>query len=619
MSSATNGAHENGATNSLDEHSVLDGLHEIGVKASLQENGITDNVDKSGATNGAPKNDITSILHDKSALKNLDENDITRELECLVVGMGFGGIYMMHRLRKLGYKVKAIEAGGGLGGIWWWNTYPGARVDTTLPFYELSDQELWKDWTWKEFFPGQKELQGYFEHVDKVWDLSKDVQYNTTVTAAKYIAEENKWIVKTDKNDTIKCQYLFLATGFSAKEHIPDFKGLETFKGKAFHSGKMPKGENAVDFQGQRVAVVGTGASGIQIVQELGDIAKHVAVFQRTPNLCLPMRQRQLSKEEQHRLKREYKYTFEMRKRTIAGWDYTFDPRKTFDVSPEERMAHWEDLWEKGGFRPWLGNYSDLMTSEDASNAMYAFWRDKVRERIHRPEMIDDLAPDNHPPGSPFGTKRPSLEQRFYEVVQQANVELINLKKRPIVEVTETGIITSDNGVTTEHPVDIIVLATGFDAGAGTLCRIDIQGIGGQTLKKKWSTGTRTHLGLATAGFPNLFFLYGPQSPGPFAIGPAAAEIQGDWIIECVEDMKKDGYNQIEALPAAENEWAKLVNDILNGTLISKSSAWYIGANIPGKRREAMNYLGGLPAYSKAIYDCTDNNYEGFSRKAVTV
>jgi len=554
-----------------------------------------------------------------SVTNGVHENGVTKELECLVVGMGFGGIYLLHRLRKLGYNVKAVEAGGYLGGIWWWNTYPGARVDTTLPFYEFSDETLWRDWTWKEFFPGQEELHGYFHHVDKVWDLSKDVQYNTTVTAAKFIDDENKWIVKTDQGDKIKCQYLFLATGFAAKEYIPNFKGLDTFKGKAFHSGKMPKGKDTIDFRGQRVAVVGTGASGIQIVQELGDVAKHVTVFQRTPNLCLPMRQRQLNQVEQHKLKREYKYIFEMRKRTVAGWDYTFNPKKTFEVTPEERTALWEELWEKGGFRPWLGNFSDLMQNEKASGAMYTFWRDKVRERIHRPELIDDLAPDVAPPGSPFGTKRPSLEQRFYEVVQQPNVDLVNIRKRPIVEITETGIVTSEeNGNTSEHPVDIIVLATGFDAGAGTLCRIDIQGIGGQILKEKWASGTRTHLGLATAGFPNLFFLYGPQSPGPFAIGPAAAEIQGDWMIECIEDMKKGGYNRIEALPTAENDWAKLVNDILNGTLIAKSSAWYIGANIPGKVREAANYLGGLPAYSKAIYECTDNNYEGFSRKVVT-
>jgi cyclohexanone monooxygenase len=542
------------------------------------------------------------------------ENGETEELEVLVVGMGFGGIYLLQNLRKKGYKVKAVEAGGGLGGIWWWNSYPGARVDTSLPFYELSDEALWKDWTWKERFPAQEELQQYFQHVDKVWNLSKDVRYNTTVTGARFDQEQNKWTVQTDVGATFKCRYLVLATGFAAKEIIPDIKGLETFKGPAFHTAKIPKGKNAIDFQGRRVAVIGTGASGVQVIQELGPIAQQLTVFQRTPNLALPMRQRKMSKEgEQARGKRDYKYLFELRKRTTAGWDYSYNPKKTFEVTPEERNAIWEELWEKGGFNPWLGNFSDLMSNQEASDLMYAFWRDKVRQRITRPELIDDLCPDTAPSGSPFGTKRPSLEQKFYEVIQQPNVELVNLNKRPILEVTPTGIIIAEgNNTTKECPLDIIVLATGFDAGSGSLTKIDIHGTTGQTLKEKWTNGTRTHLGIATAGFPNLLFLYGPQSPGAFAIGPASAEIQGDWIISCLEDLKKLGKTRIEALTTAEERWAKLTNDLMNMTLIPTSNSWYIGANVPGKVREATNYIGGLPAYTKAIYDCSDNGYEGF-------
>ncbi|OCK77442.1 cyclohexanone monooxygenase [Lepidopterella palustris CBS 459.81] len=542
------------------------------------------------------------------------ENGEIEDLEVLVVGMGFGGIYLLYNLRKKGYKVRAVEAGGGLGGIWWWNSYPGARVDTSLPFYELSDEALWKDWTWKERFPAQEELQQYFQHVDKVWNLSKDVQYNTTVTGARFDQEQNKWTVQTDVGTTFKCRYLVLATGFAAKEVIPDIKGLETFKGPAFHTAKMPKGKGAIDFQGRRVAVIGTGASGVQVIQELGPIVQQLTVFQRTPNLALPMRQRKLNEEgEQARGKRDYKYLFELRKRTTAGWDYSYNPKKTFEVTPEERNALWEELWEKGGFNPWLGNFSDLMSNREASDLMYAFWRDKVRQRITRPELIDDLCPDTAPSGSPFGTKRPSLEQRFYEVIQQPNVELVNLNKRPILEVTPTGIVIAEgNNATKECSLDIIVLATGFDAGSGSLTKIDIHGTTGQSLKEKWTKGTRTHLGIATAGFPNLLFLYGPQSPGAFAIGPASAEIQGDWIISCLEDLKKLGKTRIEALTVAEERWAKLTNDLMNMTLIPTSSSWYIGANVPGKVREATNYIGGLPAYTKAIYDCSDNGYEGF-------
>jgi cyclohexanone monooxygenase len=283
------------------------------------------------------------------------------------------------------------------------------------------------------------------------------------------------------------------------------------------------------------------------------------------------------------------------------------------DCTPEERNALWEELWEKGGFNPWLGNYIDLMASREASDLMYAFWRDKVRQRITRPELIDDLCPDEAPFGSPFGTKRPSLEQRFYEVVQQDNVDLINLQKRPILEVTPSGIVTQElDGSTKEHPVDIILLATGFDAGSGSLTKINIQGTKGQTLKEKWTKGTRTQLGIATSDFPNLLFLYGPQSPGAFAIGPAHAEIQGDWIIQTLDHLKSLGLTYIEATQTAEERWAKLTNEIMNMTLIATSTSWYVGANIPGKLREASNYLGGLPAYTKEMYDSSDNGYEGF-------
>ncbi|KAH8754658.1 cyclohexanone monooxygenase [Hyaloscypha sp. PMI_1271] len=545
-------------------------------------------------------------------------NGNSKELEVLVVGMGFGGIYLLQNLRKLDYNVKAVEAGGGLGGIWWWNSYPGARVDTSLPFYELSDEALWKDWTWSERFPGQAELQEYFQHVDKVYNLSKDVQFNTTVTSAKFNQETNKWSVSTDKGETIICRYLILATGFAAKEYIPNIQGIETFKGPAFHTAKTPKGKDAIEFQGKRIAVIGTGASGVQVIQELGPIAEHLTVFQRTPNLALPMRQRKLDKEdksgEQRRGKREYKYLLELRKRTVAGWDYSYNPKKAMEVSAAERNALWEELWEKGGFNPWLGNFSDLMVSREVSDMMYTFWRDKVRQRITKTELYDDLCPDVAPVGSPFGTKRPSLEQIFYEVVQQPNVELVNLKKKPILEITPTGILVADDagGKTREIPLDIIILATGFDAGSGSLTKIDIHGTTGHTLKEKWAKGTRTQLGLATAGFPNLLFLYGPQSPGAFAIGPAAAEIQGDWIINCLEDLKRAGHTRIEALAPAEEKWARLVNEQMDMTLISKSSSWYVGANIPGKVREATNYIGGLPSYTKAIYECTDNGYEGF-------
>jgi len=546
-----------------------------------------------------------------NGVNDVHQNAEPKEFEVVVVGTGFGGIYVLKHLRDLGWKVKGIESGEGLGGVWWWNSYPGARVDTSAPFYEYSDPELWRDWNWKEAFPSQDELLAYFQHVDKKWQISKDVQFNTTVKAAQWDENANKWAVSTDKGDLYRCQHLILAIGFAARTLVPFIKGLETFERPAFHTAEWPK-KKEIDFHGKRVGVIGTGASGVQVIQELAPIVKHLTVFQRTPNMALPMRQVQLDLDKQEaRKKQTYKDLFTVRRKTHAGWDYNPQAEKTFDVTAEDRRALWEELWEKGGFYPWLGNYSDILVSQGANDLMYDFWREKVLERISRPEVAEDLAP-RRPPHA-FGAKRPSLEQRYWEVYSQSNVELVNLKKTPIKEVTRTSVITAEaTEADKEHPLDILVLATGFDAGVGGITRIDIRGVKNQSLKDKWSTGTRTQLGMAVAGFPNLFFMYGPQSPCAFAVGPANSEIQGDWIIDCLESIKKQHQKRIEALPEAEEQWAQHSNGLANATLLAKADSWYMGANVPGKVRESVNYIGGLPAYSSALDDSAGNGYKGF-------
>jgi len=319
------------------------------------------------------------------------------------------------------------------------------------------------------------------------------------------------------------------------------------------------------------------------------------------------MRQKKMDKPSQQTKKdADYPHLFKIRRETTAGWDYNPSPLKTFDVSAEERNASWELLWEKGGFQPWLGNYADIIINQEANDLMYNFWRDHVRERINDPKVAEDLAPMK--PIHPFGTKRPSLEQAYFEVYNQSNVELVNLKKDPIVEVTPHGVRTAER----EYPVDILILATGFDSGTGGITKINIRGVNGLTLKDKWKEGTKSQLGLSTADFPNLLYLYGPQSPCAFAIGPVNAEIQGDWVIACLERMRLHKQTRIEALPEAEEKWAKINNDLANATLLPKADSWYMGANIPGKVREFMNYIGGLPAYSKALNESADNGYAGF-------
>ncbi|KAH0841822.1 hypothetical protein AYO21_03200 [Fonsecaea monophora] len=531
-----------------------------------------------------------------------------KEYDAIIVGGGFGGCYLLRNLRKLGYNVKLFEEGEGLGGVWWHNSYPGARVDTSAPFYEFSDPELWSDWNWEEAFPGQKELTEYFKYVDKKWDLSKDILFGTRVTGAEWNEKERKWLVHTNNDTQAVTRFLLLATGFAAKIYVPPLKGLETFQGIACHTARWPKG--GIDFRGKRVGVIGTGASGVQVIQEIGRVTKELTVFQRTPNYSMPMGQQKLNVELQMAKKKGYGDLFKLMKQTYAGWDYNPDPRKGLEDDEAERLRFWESLWKKGGFNPWLGNYSDLMGNEEVNTLMYNFWRDKVRARITKddPELKENLAPEKPP--HPFGTKRPSLEQDYYEVYNLPHVNLVPLKKNPIEEITPTGLRTADGK---EYDLDILVLATGFDAVTGSFTRIDIKGTDGLSLKDDWANGSRTFLGMATSGFPNMLFMYGPQSPTAFAIGPTISEIQGDWIIKTLEAMKQNKQTRIDATRDAEDKWGKTTNDDANLTLIPKNeTSWYMGGNIPGKPRESLNYVAGLPSYRKAIDGCIENGFEGF-------
>ncbi|KAL0578187.1 hypothetical protein V5O48_003818 [Marasmius crinis-equi] len=527
------------------------------------------------------------------------------ELDALIVGAGFAGVYMLHHLRKLGLNVKVFEAGGSFGGIWYWNCYPGARVDSNVPCYELSIEELWKDWTWTERFPGWSELRQYFQHVDSKLDLKKDIRFNTRVISAHYDASTDRWNVKTEDGSTARPRFLPLCVGFAAKEYIPPFKGLETFKGIAHHTAKWP--QEGVPLEGKRVAVIGTGATGVQVIQEIGPIVKHLTVLQRTPNFALAMVQRKLDKAGQEKLKPLYPTIHRRRLQTIGGYDFNTFPASFFSVSPEERRLYFEDLWARGGFYYIVSNYQDILINEDANTGVYEFWREKVRERLHDPVVQEILAPTNPP--HPFGTKRPCLEQTYYEVYNQPNVDLIDLGKNPIAEFTEKGILTGD-GV--EHEVDVIVVATGFDSVTGGITQIDIRGADGTTIKDKWANGVYTHCGMTTANFPNMFFLYGPQAPTAFSNGPTCIEIQGDWITACIKHMTESGLTRIEATREAEEEWRNMVMHNSSMALFHKAKSWYNGSNIPGKPVEQLNFVGGIPLYDQLCRDKAEKGYEGF-------
>lgn len=525
-------------------------------------------------------------------------------LDALIVGAGFNGLYQLFRLRERGFAVRLYEAGSGLGGVWHWNCYPGARVDSHVPNYEFSMEEVWRDWTWTERFPGYEELRRYFEHVDETLDLRRDIELETRVTSARFDEHDRRWLVETDQGGSVRPRHLILCTGFASKPYVPDIDGLDRFDGPCHHTARWP--QDGLSFAGKRVGVIGTGASGVQVVQEASKEADHLTVFQRTAVTALPMQQRALGADEQEEAKKDYAEIF--RKRNAPPGSFYDIHRLTtsaLDATPEERTQVYEDAWDKGGFHFWAGTFADVGLDDDANLTAYEFWRDKVRARVDDAATAEVLAPTDPP--YPFGTKRPSLEQDYYEAFNQPNVRLVDLRSTPIEKITADGIKTSAEHV----DLDILVLATGFDANTGGLTQIDIRDTEGVSLNDRWAPGVETHLGISVAGFPNMMFLYGPQSPAAFCNGPTCAELQGNWVIECLEYLRANDLTRIESTPEAGRSWSADLDRVGAGTLLGKADSWYMSANIPGKRRQLLNYPAS-DQYLDAIGSNAANGYEGF-------
>lgn len=543
-------------------------------------------------------------------MKNKAPNN-TADLDVLIVGAGFAGLYQLKHLRDRGYNVKLFDAGNDIGGVWHWNCYPGARVDSIGAIYQYSDPELWKGWDYSEKFPSWKELREYFNYVDSKWHLRKDCQFNTRVTGATFDEATNTWTVTAQDGKTTTCRWFLLCTGFASKPMIPDFKGKADFKGISTHTALWP--QDGIDMKGKRVAVIGTGASAVQVIQEASKEASQLTIFQRTPNLTIPMRQAKISKEENARLKAEkYQDWLDGRERNFAGFEFDFYPKAAADCTPEERDAVFREVWQTGAFNWWLGNLNDVLVNPEANLAQYNFWRDETRKRIKNPALHEVLAPTMPP--HPYGVKRPCLEQWYYEIFSQDNVELVDLKKEPIVTITENGLIAGDR----TFEFDILVYATGFDAVSGGLVQIDIKGTDGRNLATHWADGIKTHLGMASPDFPNLLFIYGPQSPSGFCNGPTCAEKQGDWMIRFIEDMTAQGTVRAEVTDEAAESWAKGAHDIINMTLFPQANSWYVGANVPGKKREILVYPGGLPSYLQLVNKNREEGYPGFQFERVT-
>ena len=536
--------------------------------------------------------------------KRMDNGEI-EDLDVIVVGAGFAGLYLLDRLRNMGMTVQVFEAGGGLGGVWYWNCYPGARVDSSGPIYQYSRDDLWRKWQFSELYPSWQEIRDYFHYVDEKLGLSRDIRFNRRVTEAEFDPARDRWTIRSNDGSVASARYLVLCTGLGSKPYIPDLPGLSDFAGESHHTALWP--QQGLDMAGKRVGVIGTGASGVQVAQEAAGVAAHLTVFQRTPNMALPMRQTKLDEDTSRHMKEKYPEIYDRRTKTFSGADIDFLTKAAFEVSDDERQATFERVWEIGGFAPWVGSFNDILTDEKANRAAYKFWRDKTRARINDPAVAEILAPTE--PIHPYGVKRPSLEQHFYEIFNQPNVSLVDLRATPIERVTRSGIKTASG----EHDLDILVLATGFDAVTGGLTSIDIRGTQGETLKEKWARGVRAHLGMAAAGFPNLLFVYGPQSPNAFCNGPTCAEVQGDWIAQLLDHLRRRNSTRIEATVPAEEAWRAQVLALADNTLFPRADSWYFGANIPGKRREMLIFAGGLPAYIAMCRDSADKGYEGFA------
>jgi cation diffusion facilitator CzcD-associated flavoprotein CzcO len=537
---------------------------------------------------------------------NSNGNAHSVDFDALIVGAGFSGLYMLHDLRQQGLSVKVVEQGGGVGGTWYWNRYPGARCDSESVYYMFSERfskEILQEWTWSERYVGQPEILDYLNFVADKMDLRRDIQFNTRVTSAIYDEEHNRWEVTTEDGTTTSARYLITAVGCLSTTNMPKFPGLENFAGDWYHTGAWP--HEPVDFTGKRVAVIGTGCTGIQVVPEVAEEASKVWVLQRTPNYAIPTRNGPLDSGASRSVKDDYEAIWQRARESGFGYPYASEERSALDYSPEERESIYEAAWAKGGFYIGIETFSDFLANKDSNDTISDFLRSKIRETVHDPATAELLTPKDYP----FFTKRPPLETGYFEAFNRDNVALVDVRATPITEITEHGVRTTD----AEYEVDAIIFATGFDSMTGTLFRMGIRGVGGLKLEDKWADGPRTYLGLTAHGFPNLFIITGPQSPSVLANMPVAIEQNTEWIAGLIAYMRDRGIDYVEATEDAEDRWVAHHNELAQDTLLLGTDSWWVGANIPGKARTLYPYVGGVGVFRETCQQVADNGYEGFT------
>ena len=524
------------------------------------------------------------------------------DVDVAVVGAGFAGMYMLHRLRGFGFTVRVLEAGSGVGGTWYWNRYPGARCDVeSMQYsYQFSD-DLQQEWNWSERYAPQPEILRYAEHVADRFDLRRDIRFDTSVTSARFDEAANRWTVETDAGDGLTARYMVMATGCLSAPNTPKFKGLESFTGPRYHTGYWPK--EGVDFTGRRVGVIGTGSSAIQSIPLIAEQAEHLYVFQRTPNYAVPAHNAPLDPDDVRRVKADYAGMRARARNMPPALDYVFNPQSALEASEDERRRVYEQRWADGGLA-FMGAFGDLLLDEAANETAAEFVRGKIREIVHDAQVADRLSPSNV-----IGCKRLCVDTGYYATYNRPNVTLVDVSETPIDEITPTGLTVAGRA----YDFDDLVLATGFDAMTGALLRIDITGRDGLKLQDKWHGGPRTYLGLAVAGFPNLFTITGPGSPSVLTNMLPSIEQHVEWIADCLVHQREHGLDLIEAETAAEDAWVSHVNETADLSLRSTCSSWYVGANVPGKPRVFMPYIGGHPAYVEKCDAVAENGYEGFT------
>ena len=524
------------------------------------------------------------------------------DVDAVVIGAGISGLYAVYKLRKRGMTVHGFESAAGVGGTWFHNRYPGARCDVESIDYSYSfDEELQQEWTWTERFATQEQILAYLEHVADRHDLRSAFEFLTRVVSTVYDEESALWTITTDTGRSVRARFCIMATGVLSATNRPDIPGCDTFAGESYHTGEWP--HEPVEFTGKRVGVIGTGSSGIQSIPVIAKEADHVFVFQRTPNYSIPAGNRPLTAEQIAEVKATYPERRRLARMSGGGTPFTPYPKGAMEVDEAERRRVYDEWWQRGGYL-FAKAFPDQMMDRRANDTAREYVEAKIREMVEDPENANQLIPNDHP----IGTKRIVTDDGYFETFNRDNVTLVNLRTTPIVEITESGVRTSED----HHALDMIVFATGFDAMTGALARIDIRGRGGRTLREEWSAGPRTYLGLASHGFPNMFFMVGAGSPSVLANMVLMAEQQVDWISDCLDHLDEHDAASIEPTERAVEEWVAECNEKAAGTLFPSANSWYMGANIPGKPRVFMPYIGGFANYGNICAEIAAAGYKGF-------